>query len=196
MNNFSTLPPNEFPAVPITSTGIHWDTQFVSQPSRHQCICPSLSMISPLPVLCYTAKLWEKSQMAMPSFPSWVQLYCPVPGNPLGTETAWRWRMEGEKKTQQPVDCDASRAAWMVSHSLELAHCEPGWLFLNIVKYFHTGSNFIFPQNVCRKLCYFISLYQIACLWANSKWNFGFSGAQRAEVETLPELKLFVKVLD
>lgn len=195
MNNCSTLPPNKFSTIPITSPGTHWDTQFVSQPPGHQCIYPSLSMISPLPVLCYTAKLWEKSRMPIPSFPSWVQLRCPVPGSRLGMETAWRWRMEGEKKTQRLVDYGASRAAWMVSRSLELAHCEPGWLFLN-AKYFHIGSNFIFPQNVCRKLCYFISLYQIAWLWANSEWNFGCSGAQRAEVETHPELKLFVKVLD
>lgn len=29
--------------------------------------------------------------------------------------------------------------------------CEPGWLLLHGVKYFYAGSNFIFPQNVCKK---------------------------------------------
>lgn len=81
---------------------------------------------------------------------------------------------------------------------LELPDCPAAWsdmlwarlAFLNGVRYFHAGSDFIFPQHVCKKLGYFFSLYQIACLWANGKWNFRFSGAQRAEVGTLAESKL------
>lgn len=146
-------------------------------------------MISPLPALCYAAKLWEKSGLAMPSFPSWAQLCCPLPGNPLDAKISWLWRMEGEKKTQQPAGCDAARAAWCVLQP-RVMRSEPGWLFLNgISRYFHTGSSFILQQNVCEKLGYFISLYQIAHLWANSEWNFGFSGAQKAEAETLADLK-------
>lgn len=103
-------------------------------------------MTPPLPALCYAAKL-RKFRDGNAVFCILSPIMFPCPWESFGHGN-WLVVKNGRKKnvaTCGPQCC--------LTHALQpgVVCSEPGWLLLPDVKYFHVGSNLIFPQHVCKK---------------------------------------------
>lgn len=145
------LPKFQIPTVSTTSPEIHWDFFFFlvtnqSFSASNQWIYLSLSMAPPLPALCHAAKL-RKFRDGDAGFCILSLVMFPCPWESFGCEN-WLVVKNGRKENSASFDLQCC-----LTHDLQpgVVHSEPGWLLLDGVKYFHAGSNFIFPQHICKK---------------------------------------------